>query len=171
MWYATSSSEVSRANAAHHAPRSGPLKRFPKGLACVKAALTICEEERPKISSRTVIPGSKPASPRRRLFVAPSSSNRAFKVSASSVSRARTLSSCSLKREGIRRCVSSRTMSETRGSNLSPAAARIQNLPHAQHRGQTTFDHVGERSLPFKHRIFIRQLNPSVGELLAIEDV
>ena len=171
LWYATSSSEVSRVNAAYHAPRSGPLKRLPKGLAWVNAAFTICEYERPKTSSRTVIPGSKPASPASLSLVAPSSSNSAFKSSTSSVSRVRTLSSRSPWRAGIKRCVSSRRTSETWGSNLSPTAARIQELPHPQHRRQPTFDHVGKRGLPFKHRIVVRQLNPLIGELLAVEDV
>ena len=57
-----------------------PVETAPQRIRMSKRGIDhMGDRESPKTSSRTVMPGSRPASPRSRSFVAPSSSNSAFK--------------------------------------------------------------------------------------------
>ena len=55
--------------------------------------------------------------------------------------------------------------------HLTPAAARVEKLSHAEHSGLAAFHHVNKWGFTFEHRIVVRQLHPMVGELLAVQNV
>ena len=50
-------------------------------------------------------------------------------------------------------------------------SACVQQLTHPQHGGLPALDHVTQRSFPAEHGIFIGQLQPPVGEFLAVQNV
>jgi hypothetical protein len=50
-----------------------------------------------------------------------------------------------------------------RWNQLTPTPARIEQLSHPEHRGHAAPDQIGHGRVPFKHRIGIRQLHPTIG--------
>ena len=64
-------------------------------------------------------------------------------------------------------------LEKTRNSrkHLPSTPTRIEKLSHSQHGRHPASDHVGERSLSTKHWVRIRQVNPTVGQFLPVEDI
>jgi hypothetical protein len=55
--------------------------------------------------------------------------------------------------------------------HLPSAPPRIEELPHSHHGRDAAFDHVGKRGLSAKHWVRIWKPNPSIGKLLAIQNI
>src|ERR1700733_6170052 len=58
-----------------------------------------------------------------------------------------------------------------RWNQLPPTPARIEQLSHSQHGRHAALDQICHGRVPFKHRVGIRQLHPTIGKALRIEDI
>src|SRR4030095_14341488 len=67
-------------------------------------------------------------------------------------------------------CVIARNIRDA-GQHLAPAAARVEKLSDAQHGWLAAFGHVKQRWVTLQNLGVIRQLHPTVCELLAVENI